>query len=300
MFVDYRGSILGLLSWQWKAVTLFVATAVAIVLLDRVGHLEALRIPALPLGVVGGAIGIFVSFRTNAGYDRWWEGRRLWGQLVNLSRHFSSQVHGYLASEPAELRAELVRRHIAYVHTLRCLLRDQRPLEDEDVRTFLSDSDLNLVTGQSNMTHALLHRQLLALTALSDAGRLEPRRLQSMDETLRGLLDVQGGCERIQKTPFPRGYGFIAERLIVSFGVLLPLGLVESLGWLAVPLSLLVNLAFTLINEVGRVLETPFTLFWPALPLSALSKTIEINLRERLGETDVPPLPRPDAQGILM
>ena len=104
MFVDYRGSILGLLGWQWKAVTLFVAAAVAIVLLDRVGHLEGLRIPALPLGVVGGAIGIFVSFRTNSGYDRWWEGRKLWGQLVNLSRHFSSQVHGYLANEPAAAR----------------------------------------------------------------------------------------------------------------------------------------------------------------------------------------------------
>lgn len=300
MFVDYRGSILGLLGWQWKAVTVFLAAAVAIVLLDRVGHLQQLRIPALPLGVVGGAIGIFVSFRTNAGYDRWWEGRKLWGQLVNLSRHFSSQVHGYLASERPEIREELVRRHIAWVHMLRCLLREQKPLDDEDVRSFLSASDLQLVTGQSNMTHALLHRQLTTLTELSDAGRLEPRRLQSLDETLRGLIDVQGGCERIQKTPFPRGYGFIAERLIVCFGVLLPLGLVEPLGWLAVPLSLLVNLAFTLINEVGRVLETPFTLFWPALPLSALSKTIEINLRDRLGETDVPPLPRPDARGILM
>jgi putative membrane protein len=300
MLVDYRGSIVGLLTWQWKAVTLFLGAAVAIVVLDRVGHLEGLRIPALPLGVVGGAIGIFVSFRTNSGYDRWWEARKLWGQLVNLSRHFSSQVHGYLANEPAAVREELVRRHIAYVHTLRCLLREQKPLDDQDVRAFLSGSDLELVTGQSNMTHALLHRQHLALTALADDGRLDARRLQSLDETMRGLLDVQGGCERIQKTPFPRGYGFIAQRLIVCFGVLLPLGLVESLGWLAVPLSLLVNLAFALINEVGRVLETPFTMFWPALPLSALSKTIEINLRERMGETDVPPLPQQDARGILM
>lgn len=300
MFVDYRGSLFGLLRWQWKPVTIFVTTAVAIVLLDRVGHLEQIRIPPLPLGVVGGAIGIFVSFRTNSAYDRWWEGRKLWGKLVNLSRHFGSQVGGYLADEAPELRQTLVRRHIAYVHTLRCLLRDQDPLADPDVLAFLPEEDHAMVAGQSNMTHVLLHRQLEVLVGLADAGRLESRRLQSFDDTLRGLLDVQGGCERIQKTPFPRGYGFIAERLILSYGVLLPLGLVAKLGWLAVPMSLLVNLAFTLINEVGRVLETPFTMFWPALPLSALSKTIEINLRERLGERDVGPLPRPDANGILM
>lgn len=91
----------------------------------------------------------------------------------------------------------------------------------------------------------------------------------------------------------PRGYGYFAERLIQAFGMLLPLGLVESLGWLSIPMNMLVCLAFYLISEVGRVLEDPFTMFWPALPLFALSKTIEINLRQRLGETDLPAMPQP-------
>jgi putative membrane protein len=98
----------------------------------------------------------------------------------------------------------------------------------------------------------------------------------------------------------PRGYGYFAELLIQMFGVLLPLGLVQDLVWLTIPITVLVCLAFTLISEVGRVLEDPFTTFWPALPLSALSKTIEINLRERLGEEDLPPMPKPDERGILM
>jgi predicted membrane chloride channel (bestrophin family) len=122
--------------------------------------------------------------------DRWWEGRKLWGRLVNLSRHFATQVQSYLAGEPVSVRHELVRRHIAYVHVLRCLLRGQNPLEDDEV--------------------------------------------------------------------------------------------------------------IALINEVGRVLETPFTMFWPTLPLSALSRTIEIDLRQRIGDTDLPLALQPDARGILM
>jgi putative membrane protein len=199
-----------------------------------------------------------------------------------------------------ELAHGIIRRHIAYVHVLRTLLRGQAPLEDGDVQRFLTEDEHRELEGESNMTHALLQRQAETVTALADAGQLDERRLQSLDRTLATLLDVQGGCERIKKTPMPRGYGFIAERLIQAFGVLLPLGLVDELGWLTIPLSLLVCLAFTLINEVGRVLEDPFTLNWPALPLSALAKTIEINLRQRMGDSELPPMPMPNAQGILM
>jgi putative membrane protein len=81
---------------------------------------------------------------------------------------------------------------------------------------------------------------------------------------------------------------------------MLPFGLVESLDWVSVPMNLLVCGAFAMISEVGRVLEDPFTLFWNGLPLAALSKTIEVNLRQRVGEADVPAIPKPDARGVLM
>ncbi|MCA9619570.1 MAG: hypothetical protein KC731_11110, partial [Myxococcales bacterium] len=108
------------------------------------------------------------------------------------------------------------------------------------------------------------------------------------------------GCERIKKTPLPRGYAFIAERLIMAFSFLFPLATVAELGWFVIPVSVLVCLAFTLISEAGRVLEDPFSTFWNGLPLMALSRTIEVNLRQRLGETDLPPIPGPDKHGILM
>lgn len=316
MFVDYRGSILGLVRWQWKYVAFFTASAAVIVGIDEllpsvesalgwtsVDLQQYLNLPALPLGIVGGAIGIFTSFRTNSAYDRWWEGRKLWGQLINTSRHWCSQVLSYLPEGddgPSALQRRLVERHIAYVHVLRCLLRQQDPQLDADVKRFSTDEELAAIGASSNATHLLLHAQMRDVQAEVKAGRLDLFHQQVMDDTLRTIVDVQGGCERIKKTPFPRGYGFIAERLILAFGMLLPLGLVHDMGWVAIPMSVLVCTAFLLISEVGRVLEDPFTMFWPALPLSAMATTIEVNLRERLGERELPALPRPDARGILM
>jgi putative membrane protein len=308
MFVDYRGSVLGLIAWQWKSVLLFTVAASVIVAAEHffLEHAQHVLLPVAPVVVVGGAIGIFVSFRTNSAYDRWWEGRKLWGGLVNSSRHFTSQVLIYLPSRedgvPSELQRALVQRHIAYVHALRVGLRGDSLAEDAEFRSFVSDEELARLVLESSPTHALLHTQMRMLVAENEAGRLSSDRLRSFDETLRALLDVQGGCERIKKTPFPRGYGFIADRLIMIYGVLLPLGIIGNVDndWIAIPLSLLVCLSFLLISEVGRVLEDPFTHFWPALPLSALATTIEINLRQRLGDADLPAAPRPNERGILM
>ena len=305
MFVTSRGSIWGILKWQWKSVLTFTLSASVIIALDELlpqPYQEWVRLPALPLAVVGGALGIFMSFRTNSAYDRWWEGRKLWGRLINSSRHWCSQVLSYLGPDdaPNEVQQTLVRRHILYVHVLRCLLRAQDPTADADVQAFTDDEGLDAIGRSSNATHLLLNQQMAAVQAETQAGRLDALRLQLFDQTIFELLNIQGGCERIKKTPFPRGYVFVANRLIVAFGFLFPLGIVEHLGWFSIPVSVLVCMSFLLISEVGRVLEDPFTLFWPALPLFALSKTIEINLRERLGETDLPAMPQPNARGILM
>ncbi len=288
---------LRILFWQWKAALFFAGSAATVVAVHRYLW-PVLQLPSFPLAVVGGAIGIFVSFRSNAGYDRWWEGRKLWGSLVNASRMLATQMLTYSADEA--VAKEVIRRHIAYVHMLRCVLRGQSISADSDVRAFLSEQELTFYSLQSSPTHALLQRQFEQIVALNDAAHIDHFRLQRLDETVSRFLDIQGGCERIQKTTFPPGYGFVAERLIQALGVLLPLGLVEQLGWFTVPISLLICLAFRMIGEVGRSLENPFTTFWPALPLGALSKTIEINLRQRLGEVDLPSAPQPDKRGVLM
>lgn len=297
MMVNNRGSLFGLLAWQWRNSLLFVAAGAVAPLVHRFTPWTHLTLPSAPVVVVGGAIGIFTSFRTNHCYARWWEGRQLWGRLINNARDLASLA---VATLPPDTARALVRRQIAFAHLLRCSLRDQDPFSDADLLAFTEEGERDALSRERNPAYALLHTQRVAVTRAADEDALPELRLQAFDRILANLHDVQGGCERIKKTPFPRGYGFIAERLIMAFGCLLPFALVRELGWFTVPMNLLVCLSFALISEAGRVLEDPFTMFFNGLPLSAMSKTIEVNLRQRLGETDVPAIPKPDERGILM
>ncbi|TNE44666.1 MAG: hypothetical protein EP343_28820 [Deltaproteobacteria bacterium] len=304
MIVAERGSFLTLMYWQWRTVLVSLFSAGVVLYLHEGLGWTKVVLPNLPLAVVGAALGIFVSFRTNSGYDRWWEGRKLWGRMINSSRHFATQVLSYFPhnkdGSPSPLQKELVHRHIAYVHTLRCLLRLQDPLKDKEVTQYLTEDEQKALQGQTNMTHALLQSQSNALVGAANQGDLNEFRLQSMDRTIAALLDIQGGCERIKKTPVPRGYGFIAKRLIWFYAMLFPLGVISYLGYWTLPINVLVCLSFMLISEVGRVLEDPFNMYYNALPLHALSNTIERNLCQRLGETELAPATQPSDKGILM
>ena len=286
--------------WQWRFTAIFVATSLAVTAAVEIWDLTFLELPTLPLAVVGAALGIFVSFRTNSAYDRWWEGRKLWGRMINESRHWASQASKYLDDEPE--RRRLVHRHSAYVHALRCLLRKQDPFADDEflARIETAGDDLEELRAESNLTHALLDRQLDELVELNRGGTLNDFRLQSMDDTLRELVNIQGGCERIKKTPMPPLYGLLATRLVEFYSLLFPLAVVEALGWWTIPVNLLVCTAFSLIAEAGRVLEDPFTTFFNGLPLSAISRMIEVNTRQRLGETELPPMLAPDGRGVLL
>ncbi len=298
MTASFQRRPLGLLRWQRGKIAFYLFTAtVAWVLIEPLG-LEFLELPAIPISIVGAAIGIFTSFRANQAYDRWWEGRKLWGRMINSSRHFADQVLRYLQPEDRPQAEALVLRHITYVHTLRCLLREQDPWSDLDFLRTLDEGDRDF-EGSTNLTHALLDRQLTELVALANAGRLHELRLQSIDGTLMDLLNIQGGCERIKGTPLPRGYGFIAELMVEVFAVMLPFSLVHELGAMAIPMNALVCLAFALISEAGRVLEDPFNLFFNGLPLHSLSVKIERNLKERMG-ADYPAPVQQVQEGVLM
>lgn len=308
MIVTKNASIFRVLAWQWKSLAFFfVSASLALGLFYLVkANGEALpawiALPTLPIGVVGGALGIFVSFRTNSAYDRWWEGRKLWGRLINTSRHLSSQLKSYVHPLDAEVAHFAVIRQAAYVDTLRIGLRQQSLVDDPDLNRLLGEDAVKKLAGESNPTHALLQHHMEDFTALArrESDALAPLRMQDLDESIRHLLDIQGGCERIKKTPLPRGYGYFAERLIQLYAILLPLAIVEQMGWATIPVSIIVCLSFTLISEAGRVLEDPFNMFYNALPLTQMSRMIETNIRQRFGDTDMPPIPGPTEGGLLM
>jgi ion channel-forming bestrophin family protein len=301
MMVATKANVFAMLAWQWKYILFFTTTAVA----GAIVHFEIWRdaaLPVLPFGIVGGALGIFVSFRTNQAYARWWEARQLWGRMINNSRTLASQVLTYMPpdGDGRAIAEGIVRRQVAYVHVLRVQLRNQDVAKDSEVERLLGVVCQTKFAGDANAAYLLAYENHEALAAAVRAKHVTDTQMLAIDETLRQILDVQGGCERIKRTPMPQGYAMIMSRLLAAFALALPFALVRDLGWGMIPVSVFVCLAFALISESGRILEDPFNMYWNGMPLMALTRTIELNLRQRLGDAEIPGIPGPDKRGVLM
>ena len=297
MMMSNRSSLFGVLWWQ-RSLVFVGGGGVAWFVHDVIGW-QHLTMPTAPASIIGAALGIFAAFRAHAAYARWWEGRQLWGRLVSASRMWASQCRAYL--NDGIVIDRLVRRHALYVHLLRCQLRREDPFNDPHVlrlldRLGLPEKERQRMRAQSSIGHDLLDEHMATLAA---APLLDPHRLQSLDSTIMTFLDVQGGCERLKQTPMPRSYGFFVERLLVVFSMLLPWCIVKDVGWLVIPVNVVVGLGFTLITETARLLEDPFAHSWHSLPITTIAVDIERDLTQRLGDADLPPAVVVNDQGIL-
>ncbi|MGE3511865.1 MAG: bestrophin family protein [Vicinamibacterales bacterium] len=264
---------------------LFLFDLTIAVLYARSG-MTFLGLPSLPLGLMGASLSIFLAFRTNSSYDRWWEARRLWGSLVNESRTFSRQALTLVDRRTDDASHDLVEWQIAYVHALRCHLRGQNPFPELTAR--LPATLVTALRAHQNVPLALLLHAGRRVRSLFDAGRLDTFRFVQMDATLTRLCDIQGACERIKHTPLPRQYEYFPRVLVGAYCLLLPFGLVEGMGLMTPLASTLVSFIFLVLESIGRDIEAPFENSVHDTPMSQLSRTIEINLRESMGDTRVP------------
>lgn len=246
-----------------------------------------LAVSSLPLGMVGAALSLFLAFRTKSAYDRWWEARTLWGGLVNTSRTFARQSLTLIrpTQEPAparDLQRQLVLLQIGYVHALRCHLRNQNPYPE--LRNRLDPGTISHLRTQKNVPVALLLHMGKLIESAFTRGWIDSYRWTALDKTLSDLTDIQGGCERIKNTPMPKQYDYFPRLLVMLFCVLLPFGLVEGLRLLTPIASASLSLIFITLDSIGREIETPFESTVHDTPMTALSRTIEIDLRLLLGE----------------
>jgi ion channel-forming bestrophin family protein len=254
-----------------------------------------LGVSALPLAIIGGALSVFLAFRNNSAYDRWWEARSLWGSLVNTARTFSRQVltmvDDELSHDQSMSKQELVELQIAYVHALRCHLRKQNPFPE--LETHLPEDTIRYLRTQRNVPIAMLMLKARALRQYFDEGRVDSIRLTAIDNTLTDLCNVQGACERIKNTPLPRQYHYFPRLLVAVYSAMLPLGLVEGLGMLTPVVSTLVSFIFVSLETIGKEIENPFENTVHDTPMSSLTRSIETNLRQNLGEEVLPADIRP-------
>lgn len=251
-------------------------------------------IALLPFSIIGVALSIFLAFRNNAAYDRYWEGRKLWGGLVNASRSFGRQVTTLVVAPPTEqdpqhdLQRALLYRQIAYVNALRALLRGDDVASEQ--AALLDERERLAVAGLENPPLGLLQLHGRMLAAAAARGWLSDRRHLAIDATLTELTALQGGCERIKRTPIPLAYRHFTRTFVRGFCTLLPFALVEQLGLVTIAASVAVTFVFVVLDRIGDIIQDPFTTNVNGLPLSAICRTIEVDLRRQLGETSVPPL----------
>jgi ion channel-forming bestrophin family protein len=304
--MSYRGSALSRIKGRLCSVFTF---AVLVTLLADHFHLLRSTITLAPFTLIGLALSIFLGFRNNTSYDRFWEGRRLWGALVNVSRSFARQCQLYIGARegardgndaPAiSLQRELVYRTIAYVHSLRMHLRDG--IEWDALSKFLPAAEVEQLRKHHNVPYAILSGTSHWLRGAWTAGHIDTYHLPALDQSLNQFLDIQGGCERIKSTPIPHSYTVLIHSIVASYCFMLPFGLVDTIhGWTPL-VTLIVSYAFLGLDAVGDEIENPFGLDQNDLPLSTISTTIEVNLRQTIGDEgkDIPDIPQP-VNGILM
>ncbi|WP_372016835.1 bestrophin family protein [Pseudoxanthomonas sp. 10H] len=280
-----RGSIVPAIAP--KVAVIFLLGLALSLLAERVPLPGIDRLGVAPFTLLGLALSIFLSFRNNACHERWWEGRKLWGQLVYESRSLARECNALLADDP-RLRARVLRLATGFAHALAARLRDgdsraaAAPWVDPEFEADLAARD--------NVPDALLALAARELAAPLRDGRLPPYLYAVFEARLTAMSSIQAGCERILTTPLPFAYTLLLHRFAWLFCVLLPLGLVGALGWATPFVSALLAYAFFGLDRLGDELEDPFGLEPNDLPLDALARTIEIDLFDALGER---PLPAP-------
>ncbi|HLX03373.1 MAG TPA: bestrophin family ion channel [Trinickia sp.] len=235
--------------------------------------------PHLPLTLLGSAIAIYLGFRNTAAYARWWEGRTLWGAMINYSRSFGREMQTLLPCEATALQRSLILRHVAYVHALRLHLRRQTPWDELTPR--LPRDEIARLQQVANVPNTILNE---TARIIAREVSLDNIRLTTIEQTMRELLNAQGGMERIRNTPFPQQYATYPALFTHVFCILLPLGLVESLGIFTPLGSTGVGFLFLALPQIGNDMEHPFSNTPNDVPLTAITRTIEIDLRDSLGE----------------
>jgi ion channel-forming bestrophin family protein len=289
-------------NWRYLVVSFVLDTVIAIAYVF--GGWTWLAIHSVPLSIIGGVIGLITGFRNTSAYARWWEARTIWGRIINSSRSFAREVLTMIvdpASDEAppdlcDVQRRLVSLQIAFVYTLKNHLRGLPPCAD--LAGLIQQHEIEPFKAHRNVPLAVQQQIALLIAYCHREGWIDNIRWVNFDRTLSDLMDHLGGAERIKNTPMPQLYDTLIRVAVAIYCLVLPLGMVEHLG-LWTPLgSTLVGLLFITFDKIGRELESPFENLPNDISLTAITRTIEINLKEMMGEKDIPE-PVAPVDGIL-
>ena len=240
-------------------------------------HIATEPVPLNPsvFAILGISLAIFHGFCNNAAYDRFWEGRKLWGTLVWLSRNIARQVLTLPNVSMAEKQA-FIRHQIAFVHSLRQQLRGED--NTANLQRLLTVEEQQAVVGQDFIALRLTQIMGQMLANWQAEQKIDVWQWQSLDNTLGEIAHVQAGCERINNTPIPYAYFVLLHRTVYLYCFMLPFGLGNTIGWVTPFVVSFVGYTFMALNEIVDEISEPFGTGENELPLGMMCDTIETQL----------------------
>jgi len=253
-------------------------------------------------GLVGTALGLLLVFRTNASYDRFWEGRKLWGGIVNESRNLARLAVTHLNADQG-LRDRIVRWAVCFPYVSMYVLRKEtkrRPDAEKveissgikilgPMSTSLPPDDCRRVLETNHIPTAVARQISELLREARDRGLISDYVMAAIDQNTQQLIDYVGGCERIHKTPIPFAYMVHVRRALILYCFFLPFALAGEFDLMTVPITFIVAYVFIGIEEIGVEIEDPFGHDENDLPLEAICATIERNLLDMIHQPPVKP-----------
>ena len=323
------------LFWTRRNIFFLLFMGIIPPVLYEVFDLTWIAIPFTIIALIGTATAFLITFRNQETYSRASEAREIWGATISASRSWAMTCRDYLHHE-AVIR-DFINRHLAWLTALRYQLRTHRDWEnvnknynkeykryysvpeivvplEEELKKYLTGAELNSIQSANNKATQILSLQGSALKKLRQEDNIEEFRFLAMHDKLKDFSDHQGRSERIKNFPYPRQYATVNNLFVKLFCILLPFGLLEEfdklnngvtgilqgqMTWFVVPFSVLISWVFTSLEQVGESTENPFEGSANDVPISQMSRSAEIDIRQMLGETDLPS-PFPMTNNIIL
>jgi putative membrane protein len=229
------------------------------------------------LGIV---LGLFLVFRINSAYDRWWEGRKLWGALVNSTRNFALKLNAYLDQDDHENREWFAKMIPNFVYTTKEHLRKGVQLSELQPP---DDQFIDLLKSKKHKPNAISAMLYARVNKLYKQNKLTGDQFFVLDKEMKDFIDIMGACERIKNTPIPYSYSMYIKKFVFIYIITLPFGFVTTFGYVTIPTVLLISFVLLSVELIAEEIEDPFGRDVNDLPTDDLAEKIRDNVREIMG-----------------
>ncbi len=335
MHIGQSYKLIEFLLWTRRNIYWLFFLGVIPTVLYQVLQWKWIALPWTVVALLGTATAFIVGFKNTQTYSRTWEARQIWGSILNSSRAWGIMCRDYMDDMKAS--KELIYRHFAWLTALRYQMRESKAWESThkvynkeymayysipekestlelELAKYIPAEEVLQIMATRNKAVQLLGLQSKAIKELYDQDVLDNFRFLEMHKLITTLYDHQGKSERIKNFPYPRQFATVSSMFVKLFCIMLPFSMLkdfdklnENIGgimqgqmvWLVIPFSMLISWVYTSLEQVGESTENPFEGSANDVPISQMSRTIEIDMREMLGETDLPPALQPKNNIIL-